>query len=64
MPGDNEIVTDRAFLRSVSRIGVRLSGDVSVKVDHPSTRAGEFVPGASVRISLPQGEPVLVAGHR
>jgi putative spermidine/putrescine transport system ATP-binding protein len=60
-PGGNGIVTDRSFLGSVSRIGVRLSGDVSVKVDHPSTQAGDFTPGASVGISLPPGEPVLVA---
>jgi putative spermidine/putrescine transport system ATP-binding protein len=62
-PGGNGIVTDRAFLGSVSRIGVRLSGDVTVKVDHPSTQSADFVPGASVRISLPPGEPVLVAGR-
>ncbi len=30
------IVTDRAVLGSVSRIGVRLSGAVAVKVDHPA----------------------------
>jgi putative spermidine/putrescine transport system ATP-binding protein len=64
LPGGNGIVTDRAFLGSVSRIGVRLSGDVTVKVDHPSTQSGDFVPGASVRISLPPGESVLVAGRR
>jgi len=54
-------VTDRAFLGSISRIGVRLSGDVTVKVDHPSTQSGDFVPGASVRVSLLPGESVLVA---
>jgi putative spermidine/putrescine transport system ATP-binding protein len=64
LPGGNGIVTDRAFLGSVSRIGVRVSGDVTVKVDHPSTQSGDFVPGASVRISLPPGESVLVAGRR
>ncbi len=63
-PGGNGIVTDREFLGSVSRIGVRLSGDVTVKVDHPSTQSGDFVPGASVRISLPPGDSVLVAGRR
>lgn len=64
LPGGNGIVTDRAFLGSISRIGVRLSGDVTVKVDHPSSQSGGFVPGASVRISLPPGEPVLVAGRQ
>jgi putative spermidine/putrescine transport system ATP-binding protein len=59
-PGGNGIVTDRAFLGSVSRISVRLSGDVSVKVDYPSADAGAFVPGESVRISL-AGAAVLVA---
>ncbi len=60
VPGGNGIVTDRAFLGSVSRISVRLSGDVTVKVDHPSVDAGGFAPGESVQISLP-GAPVLVA---
>ena len=61
VPGGNGIVTDRSFLGSVSRIGVRLSGDVTVKVDHPSAQSGEFTPGASVRVSLPSTDPVLVA---
>jgi putative spermidine/putrescine transport system ATP-binding protein len=59
VPGGNGIVTDRAFLGSVTRISVLLSGDVSVKVDHPSVDAGSFAPGESVQISLP-GTPVLV----
>ena len=63
VPGGNGIVTDRAFLGSVTRIGVRLSGDISVKVDHPSAAAGAFAPGESVRISLP-GAPVLVTTSR
>jgi putative spermidine/putrescine transport system ATP-binding protein len=46
--GGNGIVTDRSFLGSVSRITVRLSGDVTVKVDHPSVDAGSFAPGESV----------------
>jgi putative spermidine/putrescine transport system ATP-binding protein len=61
VPGGNGIVTDRSFLGSVSRIGVRLSGDVTVKVDHPSAQSGEFTAGASVRVSLPARDPVLVA---
>ena len=63
VPGGNGIVTDRAFLGSVTRIGVRLSGDVTVKVDHPSAAAGAFTPGQSVRISLP-GSAVLVTARR
>jgi putative spermidine/putrescine transport system ATP-binding protein len=64
VPGGNGIVTDRAFLGSVSRIGVRLSGEITVKVDHPSTQAGDFVAGASVQISLPQADAVLVAARQ
>jgi putative spermidine/putrescine transport system ATP-binding protein len=60
VPGGNGIVTHRSFLGSVSRISVRLSGDVSIKVDRPSVDAGAFVPGESVQISLP-GAAVLVA---
>jgi putative spermidine/putrescine transport system ATP-binding protein len=60
VPGGNGIVTDRSFLGSVSRISVRLSGDLTVKVDHPSVDSGRFAPGESVQISLP-GAPVLVA---
>ena len=63
VPGGNGIVTDRTFLGSVSRISVRLSGDLTVKVDHPSADAGQFAPGESVQISLP-GAPVLVTARR
>ena len=56
-------MTDRTFLGSVSRISVRLSGDLTVKVDHPSAAAGQFAPGESVQISLP-GAPVLVTQRR
>ncbi len=63
VPGGNGIVTDRTFLGSVSRISVRLSGDVTVKVDHPSAAAGQFAPGESVQIGLP-GAPVLVTQRR
>ncbi len=61
--GGNGIVTDRAFLGSVTRIGVRLPGDVTVKVDHPSAAAGVFTPGEPVRIGLP-GAAVLVTARR
>jgi putative spermidine/putrescine transport system ATP-binding protein len=63
-PGGNGTVTDRAFLGSVSRIGVRLSADIAVKVDHPSARAGDFGPGARVQISLPVQDAVLVAARQ
>ncbi|HEX9064844.1 MAG TPA: ABC transporter ATP-binding protein [Streptosporangiaceae bacterium] len=63
VPGGNGIVTDRAFLGSVTRIGVRLSGDVTIKVDHPSAQAGAFAPGESVQIGLP-GAAVLVTARR
>jgi putative spermidine/putrescine transport system ATP-binding protein len=64
VPGGNGIVIDRAFLGSVSRITVMLSGDVTVKVDHPSTQSGDLGPGASVQISLPADESVLVADRK
>jgi len=55
----NGIVTVRTFLGSVSRITVRLSGDVEVQVDVPSSSAEPLVPGASVQVSL-DGTPVQV----
>jgi putative spermidine/putrescine transport system ATP-binding protein len=58
-PGGNGIVTDKTFLGSITRISVRLSGDVTVKVDRPTTEGGALPPGISVQISLP-GTPVLV----
>ncbi len=59
--GGNGIVTDRTFLGSLTRLTVLLSGDVAVKVDKTSTAAASLVPGSSVRIGVPAGEPVLVA---
>jgi putative spermidine/putrescine transport system ATP-binding protein len=61
--GGNGIVIDRTFLGSVTRISVRLSGDVTVKVDRPSSEAAEMPPGTSVEISL-AGTTVLLAGRR
>ncbi|HEX3926172.1 MAG TPA: ABC transporter ATP-binding protein [Streptosporangiaceae bacterium] len=58
--GGNGIVTDRTFLGSVTRISARLSGDVTVKVDRPSSEAAAMTPGTSVEVSL-AGAPVLVA---
>jgi putative spermidine/putrescine transport system ATP-binding protein len=53
-------VTTRTFLGSVTRLGVLLSGDVTVQVDKPSTVAAAIPPGTSVSVTLP-AEPVLVA---
>jgi putative spermidine/putrescine transport system ATP-binding protein len=61
-PGGNGSVTDRTFLGSLTRISVRLSGDVLVKVDRASTEAADMLPGASVNVSLPDA-PVLVAAR-
>ena len=56
----NGIVTTRTFLGSVTRVGVLLSGDVTVKIDQPSTEAAGLAPGTSVAVTLPP-QPVLVA---
>jgi putative spermidine/putrescine transport system ATP-binding protein len=56
----NGIVTTRTFLGSVTRIGVLLSGDVTIQVDKPSSVAASIPPGSSVSVTLPN-EPVLVA---
>ena len=56
----NGIVTTRTFLGSVTRVGVLLSGDVTVQIDKPSAEAAALAPGSSVSVTLP-GDPVLVA---
>ena len=56
----NGIVTTRTFLGSVTRVSVLLSGEVTVKIDKPSTEAAALAPGTSVSVRLPP-EPVLVA---
>jgi len=61
VPSGNGIVTGLTFLGSLTRVSVRLSGDVEVKVDKPSTAAVGLVPGTSVQVSLAGAEPVLVA---
>src|ERR1700677_1906083 len=61
--GGNGIVAHKTFLGSVTRVSVLLSGDVTVKVDQPSTVAAAMSPGTSVQVSLP-GMPVLVAERR
>ena len=55
--GGNGIVTDRTFLGSVTRISVRLSGDVTVKVDRPSTEAAAHDAG-----HVGRGQPGRGAG--
>jgi putative spermidine/putrescine transport system ATP-binding protein len=59
----NGIVTTRTFLGSVTRVGVLLSGDVTVQIDKASSEAAALAPGTSVSVSLPP-EPVLVAPRR
>ena len=56
----NGIVTHRTFLGSVTRVGILLSGDVTVQVDKASSEAAALAPGTSVSVTLPP-EPVLVA---
>jgi putative spermidine/putrescine transport system ATP-binding protein len=56
----NGIVTHRTFLGSVTRVGILLSGDVTVQVDKASAEAAALAPGTSVSVALPP-EPVLVA---
>jgi putative spermidine/putrescine transport system ATP-binding protein len=59
----NGIVTTRTFLGSVTRVGVLLSGDVTVQIDKASSQAASLAPGTSVQVSLP-ADPVLVAPSR
>jgi putative spermidine/putrescine transport system ATP-binding protein len=62
--GGNGIVTDRTFLGAITRISVLLSGDIAVRVDKASAAAADIAPGASVRIAMAPGEPVLIAPRR
>ena len=59
----NGIVTTRTFLGSVTRVGVLLSGDVTVQIDKPSSEAAALAPGTSVQVALPT-DPVLVAPRK
>jgi putative spermidine/putrescine transport system ATP-binding protein len=63
VPNGNGIVIDLTFLGSVTRVSVRLSGDVTVKVDQPSAEAAGLSPGTSVEVSV-TGTPVLAAERR
>src|SRR5580693_226937 len=58
----NGIVTHRTFLGAVTRVAVRLSGDIEVAVDVSSAVALEMAPGTAVQVSLPSA-PVLVAAR-
>jgi putative spermidine/putrescine transport system ATP-binding protein len=59
----NGIVTHRTFLGSVTRVGVLLSGEVTVQIDKPSSEAASLAPGTSVQVALPP-EPVLITQRR
>jgi putative spermidine/putrescine transport system ATP-binding protein len=59
-PSGNGIVVNRTFLGQLTRISVRLTGDVVVQVDQQSTAAAGLAPGESVDVSL-VGAPVMVA---
>jgi putative spermidine/putrescine transport system ATP-binding protein len=62
--GGNGIVTDRTFLGAMTRISVRLPGDLAVRVDKASTAAADIGPGSSVQVAMAPGEPVLIAPRR
>jgi putative spermidine/putrescine transport system ATP-binding protein len=59
-PTGNGIVVGRTFLGQLTRVSVRLSGDVVVQVDQQSTEAAGIAPGDPVDVSL-AGAPVMVA---
>jgi putative spermidine/putrescine transport system ATP-binding protein len=59
----NGIVTTRTFLGSVTRVGVLLSGDITVQIDKASSEAAALAPGTSVHVALPT-DPVLVAPRK
>jgi putative spermidine/putrescine transport system ATP-binding protein len=61
-PAGNGIVTTRTFLGQLTRISVRLSGDVVVQVDERTSEASGISPGDSVQVTL-SGAPVLLAEH-
>ncbi len=59
----NGIVTSRTFLGQLTRLRVRLSGDVEVQVDQQSTLAAGISPGDAVEVTL-RDAPVLLAERR
>ena len=60
-PHGNGIVTTRTFLGQLTRLSVRLSGDVVVQVDERTTEAAGISPGDSVQVTL--GRPARPAGR-
>ena len=60
-PSGNGIVVSRTFLGQLTRVSVRLTGDVVVLVDQQSTQAAGLTPGDPVDVTL-AGAPVMVAG--
>ena len=61
-PTGNGIVVGRTFLGQLTRVSVRLTGDVVVQVDQQSTEAAGITLGDPVDVSL-AGAPVMVAEH-
>ena len=59
-PHGNGIVTTRTFLGQLTRLSVRLSGDVVVQVDQRTSEAAGLSPGDSVQVTL-SDHPVLLA---
>ena len=59
-PHGNGIVTTRTFLGQLTRLSVRLTGDVVVQVDQRTSQAAGISPGDSVQVSLAD-LPVLLA---
>ncbi len=59
-PAGNGIVVGRTFLGQLTRVSVRLSGDVVVQVDQQSIEAAGISPGDPVDVSL-AGAPVMTA---
>jgi TOBE domain len=51
-PTGNGIVVGRTFLGQLTRVSVRLSGDVVVQADQQSTEAAGIAPGDPVDVSL------------
>ena len=59
-PHGNGIVTTRTFLGQLTRLSVRLTGDVVVQVDERTSEAAGISPGDSVQVTLAD-LPVLLA---
>ena len=61
-PHGHGIVTVMTFLGSLTRVTVRLDGDVSVQVDRPSVEAAALAVGAAVEIAV-TGRVLVVDPH-